>query len=123
MKKPNYFILLILLIVFNNCEKENYVPGNELIIYASIYNNNNLPVTTNDFHLQILRMDNPRNLNNDEIFENLYYDNVESDHIIFTPDNGLKYGRYVIHANKNNYSASSEIIYKGGSITINLILK
>lgn len=122
MKKPNYFILLILLIVFNNCEKENYVPGNELIIYASIYNNN-LPGTTNNFHLQILRMDNPRNLNNDEIFENLYYDNVESDHIIFTPDNGLKYGRYVIHANKNNYSASSEIIYKGGSITINLILK
>ena len=122
MKKPNYFILLILLIVFNNCEKENYVPGNELIIYASIYNNN-LPGTTHNFHLQILRMDNPRNLNNDEIFENLYYDNVKSDHIIFTPDNGLKFGRYVIHANKNNYSASSEIIYKGGSITINLILK
>lgn len=116
--------ILITIASFISCEKQ-YIPDNELIIMCLDYPyNSKLPVPASNYYLQIEHMESPEPGTLTKFYKYLYNDTVATTTPIrFTRQEGLRYARYVITARKDSLSTFTEIIYKGGSIQIDMILK
>ena len=120
-----YLITFIILLTLINCKKQDetrdvYIPDNELIIKTLSYKNDDkLPSPEENCFIKIdlLAPDSY------EVDETVFYDTIKSSELKLTPDDILRFGHYGIKAQKENKTGISEIIYKGGSIQINLIIK
>lgn len=117
--KSSLLLFLVSLFIIG-CKKE-YIPYNEIIIGAQSYENNRkLPEPTSDYLLKVALMSD---LENDVIYSYLYNDTVRAEEIRFTSNENLSFGRYIISVHKDSTSDVIDIIYKGGSIQFDLILK
>jgi len=115
------FILISIGYIFFSCEEE-YIPENEIIITASEYTSSSkYPKVVSNYELRFERMQ----LNNDITAGYVYYDSVSTSEIKITSDDypNFGYGRFVVSVSKNGKSDVLEVIYKGGSIQLNMILK
>lgn len=125
MKNIIYIIFLSFLMFDSACQDEDFIPKNELKVLCLDYiENEKLPKPTKDYQLRIELMKDPNTPGGDLLAEYLFYDTVKSSTpVIFTPENGLLFGRYVISVKKDKRSNVVEIVYKGGSIQLDMILK
>jgi len=133
MKTLIPFVLLLCSITAS-CQKEKSIPDDKLTIGVMSYTDSisKLPVQAINYLLRIQLMQNV-NSHDDLLYKWLYYDTVKtSQPLTFTPSSpqaknnlftNLAYGRYIISVQKDNKEAISEVIYNGGDIQINLILK
>jgi hypothetical protein len=114
------YLSYILLFLSFSC-KTTYIPDNEIIIKTLSYKNDDkLPTPEENCFLRIELLD----IDSYKTNKIILYDTVRSDEIKLTPENNLlSFGHIAIKAAKNNKSAIYEIIYKGGSIQLNLIIK
>lgn len=117
-------ILLLSMIAVFSCNKSIYKPNNELLISCLNYpNNSQLPIPADNYYLRIDQMTNPTP-GDDLFYKNIICDTIRTiEPLRFDSKNGLSYGRFVIFAKKDTISTVTELIYKGGSIQINLLLK
>lgn len=117
-----YIIILFVLLIFTTCEKPN-VSNNEIIITASNYKpGNKLPSPLQQYLLIIHYMDNPSSIYNDELHSYIYNDSVTNSKYKISDDD-MNFGRYIITARKDSIEDIVEIIYKGGSVQLDLLLK
>ena len=127
---------LLLYSLSASCQKEPSVPEQsrrELSIGVMAYDStSNLPHPTSNYLLRIEMMRNP-NTHDDLFYKWLYYDTVKTvQPVVFTASSPkpksilyttLAPARYIVTVQKGDKVSVSEIIYKGGDIQLNLILK
>ena len=122
MRKTLYILLPLVLLILISCEESNNT-NNEIIITASNYKpGEKLPSPLQKYHLIVYYMDNPNSIYNDELHSYIYHDSITNNKYKLS-DNDMNFGRYIITARKDSIEDIIEIIYKGGSVQVNLLLK
>ena len=122
MKTTFYIIILFVLLGSISCEKSKET-NNEIIITASNYKHGKkLPSPLQKYYLIVYYMDNPNSIYNDELHSYIYHDSITNNKYRLSDDD-LNFGRYIITARKDSIEDIIEIIYKGGSVQIDLLLK
>lgn len=122
MKTIFYIIILFVLLASISCEKSKET-NNEIIITASNYKpGKKLPSPLQKYYLIVYYMDNPNSIYNDELHSYIYHDSITNNKYKLSDDD-LNFGRYIITARNDSIEDIIEIIYKGGSVQIDLLLK
>jgi hypothetical protein len=114
---PPIFILSLLLL--SSC-KSSYIPDNEIIIKTLSYKENEIlpsPETGCFLRIELLKPDTY------DRTKLVFHDTLQTGELRLTPGNMLHFGHQGIYASKNGKSALYEIVYKGGSIQLSLIIK
>lgn len=118
------YSLFFFLVLNSNCHKSIYIPDNELSILFLYYpEKSQLPTPAENYFLKIEQMKN--STPGDDVFHKyIYCDSIRTNEPFkLNSTNGLSYSRFIISAKKDTLSAVTELIYKGGTIQIDLFLK
>ena len=119
-----YRLFILLLIIGFSCSESVYVPDNELIINTMYFDANKPdPVLLDNYYLVINLMSSVVPSDFQCEYLPLFADTVFTNQIIFTSSDDLRFGRYIISAKKDSLNSALELIYKGGSVQLDLILK
>jgi len=116
--------LILLLIVFSiiGCEETEYIPDNEITINALYYRNREqLPVQTKLYTLKVYLMHSvePGTMGG----YTTIYDGIVNTYDVVLTQQDLEFGRYCIYIERYDLTGSLEIIYKGGNIQLDIIMK